>query len=163
MNTRIKFLSLLVALFALASGATAQSSPLVGTWVLIAADKFLPDGTRVSDYGDHPHGLAIFTADGYYSMQIYRADRLKFLSGDKLNGTAEEYKAATLGMSVHFGRYSVDPVKHTISFSIDRAGYPNWDDTTRASPYEINGDELSWKSSARPDGSIPFTVLRRVR
>jgi hypothetical protein len=26
----------------------------------------------------------------------------------------------------------------------------------------MNGDELSWKVSPRPDGSIPITILRRV-
>src|SRR5215831_11380056 len=62
----------LVPLTASAQNAKA-SSDFVGTWVLAAADKLLPDGTRVSDYGEKPHGVAIFTADGYYSLQIYRA------------------------------------------------------------------------------------------
>jgi hypothetical protein len=29
--------------------------------------------------------------------------------------------------------------------------------------YEMTGDELSWKVPARPDGSIPLTVLRRIK
>lgn len=146
-----------------AFAATAQSPSIVGTWVLTAADKLLPDGTRRSDYGDNPHGLVIFTADGHYSVQIYRANRLKFSAGDKLKGTVEEYKEASLSTSVHFGTYSVDPAKHTITFHIDRSSFPNQDDTTQVRPYEINGDELSWKVAPRPDGSIPITVLRRVR
>jgi hypothetical protein len=141
----------------------AQTSPIAGTWVLTGADKLLPDGTRVADYGANPHGLVIFTADGYYSVQIYRADRVKFSSGDRLKGTPEEYRDAALGMSVHFGRYTVDPVKSTIHFEIDRASFPNLDDTTQVRTYEMKGDELSWKVAARPDGSIPITVLRRVQ
>ena len=143
--------------------ATAQSSSLVGTWVLTRADKLLPDGTRLSDYGDNPHGLVIFTADGHYSVQIYRADRLKFSSGDKLKGTGEEYKEASLSTSVHFGTYSLDSLQQTITFHIDRSSFPNQDDTTQVRPFQMNGDELSWKVAARPDGSIPITVLRRVR
>jgi hypothetical protein len=143
--------------------ATAQSSSVVGTWLLTRAEKLLPDGTRTSDYGDNPHGLAIFTVDGHYSVQIYRADRLKFSSGDKPKGTAEEYREASLSTSVHFGTYSVDSVQHTITFHIDRSSFPNQDDTTQVRPYEMNGDELSWKVTPRPDGSIPITVLRRVR
>ena len=86
----IKYLALL-ALMPLGSlVASAQTSSIVGTWVLTRAEKLLPDGTRVSDFGDNPHGLVIFTADGYYSVQIYRADRLKFSSSDKLKGTQEE-------------------------------------------------------------------------
>jgi len=76
------------------ASALAQDPSIIGTWVLTAADKVLPDGKRVPDYGPNPHGLVIFTADGYYSVQIYRAERLKFSSGDKFNGTPEEYKDA---------------------------------------------------------------------
>jgi len=142
--------------------ATAQTPSIVGTWVLTKADKLLPDGTRVPDYGEHPHGLVIFTSDGYYSVQIYRAERLKFSSGDKRKGTPEEYKEATLSMSVHFGRYTLDPANATITFHIDRSSFPNQDDTTQVRPYELKGDELSWKVPRRPDGSIPITVLHRV-
>jgi hypothetical protein len=146
-----------------ALAATGQSSSVVGTWLLTRADKLLPDGTRTSDYGDNPHGLVIFTVDGHYSVQIYRADRLKFSSGDKLKGTAEEYREASLSTSVHFGTYTVDSVQHTITFHIDRSSFPNQDDTTQVRPYEMNGAELSWKVATRPDGSIPITVLHRVR
>jgi hypothetical protein len=160
---KIKYSSLLALFWLTGFMAPTQSPSIAGTWGLAAADKLLPDGTRVSDYGANPHGLVIFTADGYYSFQLYRADRLKFSSGDKFKGTPEEYKAASLGMSNHFGRYTIDPAKKTIRFQIDRASFPNWDDTTRFSPYELNGDELSWKGAPRPDGSIPITILRRVR
>lgn len=157
-------ISLFVAILAVSSlSAAARADSIVGTWVLTAADKLLPDGTRVLDYGSSPHGLVIFTTDGYYSVQIYRAKRLKFSSGDKFNGTAAEYKDASLSMSVSFGRYRVDPVHHTIIFRRDRSSVPNLDETTGVEAYELKGDELSWKVAARKDGSIPITVLRRVR
>lgn len=152
----------LVSLTALAQN-TNQTPNIVGTWVLAAADKFLPDGTRVSDYGENPHGLVIFTSDGYYSLQIYRAERLKFSSGDKFDGTPEEYKDASLSMSVSFGRYNFDPVKGTITFHIDRSSVPNRDDTTSVRSVELKGDTLSWKVNARKDGSVPITVLRRAK
>jgi hypothetical protein len=142
---------------------TKQSPDFVGTWVLAAAEKLLPDGSRVSDYGENPHGLVIFTSDGYYSLQIYRAERLKFASGDKFKGTLEEYQDASLSMSVSFGRYSVDPVKHTITFQTDRASVPNRDDSTAVRQYELKGDELSWRVAPRQDGSIPITILRRAK
>jgi len=157
----------LAAIFLLGAAGTSNAEPppkwIVGTWVLAAADKLLTDGTRVSDYGADPHGLCIFTSDGYYSLQIYRTERLKFASGDKFSGSPEEYKDASIGMSVHFGRYSVDPVKHTITFHVDRNSVPNQDDTTAERNYELNGDELSWKVAARKDGTIPLTVLRKAK
>jgi hypothetical protein len=160
---KIRYFSLL-ALFSMATlAATAQSSSIVGTWVLTGAYKILPDGKHASDYGDNPHGLVIFTSDGHYSVQIYRAERRKFSSGDKLKGTAEEYKEASLSTSVHFGTYSLDSVTHTITFHIDRSSFPNQDDTIQVRPYEMSGNELSWKVAPRPDGSIPITVLHRFQ
>ena len=162
----VTVVSLVVTLLASLTASaqnTNQGPNLIGTWTLAAADKLLPDGTRVQDYGPSPHGLVIFTADGYYSLQIYRAERMKFSSGDKFNGTPEEYKDVSLSMSVSFGRYSVDPIKHTITFKRDRSSVPNLDDKTAEEPYELKGDELSWRVAARKDGSIPITVLRRAR
>jgi hypothetical protein len=159
----IKRLSLLVALLAVSVSAMAEEPSIVGTWILTGADKLLPDGKRVPDYGPNPHGLAIFTSDGYYSVQIYRAERVKFSSGDKFKGTPEEYKEASLSTSVHYGRYSVDPVKHTMTFKIDRSSVPNLDVTTAVRAYDLKGDELSWRVAARQDGSVPITTLRRVK
>jgi hypothetical protein len=159
----IKPVALLAVLLATPLLAGEATSPIIGTWTLVAADKLLPDGSRTADYGPNPHGLAIFTTDGHYSLQIYRAERVPFSSADKLKGTPEEYRDVSLSLSAHFGRYSVDPAKHTITLYIDRASFPNQDNTTQVRPYEMKGDELTWKVAARPDGSIPITVLRRVR
>src|SRR5882757_7282092 len=90
---RMKYRCLLL-LIILSSGAlTAAPQPvsIVGTWALTAADKLLPDGTRTSDFGDNPHGLVIFTADGHYSVEIYRADCTKFSSDDRAEVFTEEY------------------------------------------------------------------------
>src|SRR6185312_3501717 len=153
---------LLVLLAVVPLTGIAQTPSIVGTWILSGAEKLLPNGTRISDYGPNPHGLVIFTANGYYSVQIYRAERLKFSAGDKLKGTPEEYRDASLSTSVHFGRYSLNAANHTITFRIDRSSFPNQDDTTQVRPYEMKGDELSWKVAPRPDGSVPITILRRV-
>ncbi|HEX5207463.1 MAG TPA: lipocalin-like domain-containing protein [Steroidobacteraceae bacterium] len=153
---------LLALLAAVPLTVIAQTPSIVGTWTLAGAEKLLPDGTRTADYGPNPHGLVIFTANGYYSVQIYRAERLKFSSGDKLKGTPAEYRDASLSTSVHFGRYSLNAANHTITFRIDRSSFPNQDDTTQVRPYEMKGDELSWKVAPRPDGSVPITILRRV-
>lgn len=141
---------------------TAATNPFVGTWTLIAADKILPDGTRVPDYGTQPHGLAIFTADGHFTVEVFRDVRVKFASNDRAKGTLEEYKDASLSASCSFGTYSIDAASSKVTMKIDRATFPNNDETTQVRAYELKGDILSWKVPARPDGSIPITVLRRV-
>lgn len=143
--------------------AMAQTSPIVGTWTLTAADVIGSDGTRTPDYGPHPRGLAIFTADGHYSVAVFRAERLKFATNDRLRGTPDEYKDASLAMSTHFGTYTVDTVKHTIALHIVSASFPNFDGTTQLRQYTLEGDDLTWRVPPRPDGSVPVTSFKRVR
>jgi len=141
------------------AGAT---NPFVGSWMLIAADKLLPDGTRAADYGAQPHGMAIFTADGHMMIEIFRDVRIKFAGNDRTKGTFEEYKDVSLSSSCSFGTYSVDPATGKVTMNIERSTFPNYDETTQVRAYELKGDILSWKVPTRPDGSIPVTVLRRI-
>jgi len=147
----------------MAQSATANGSSLVGIWTLTAADNLQPDGTRVHAYGDDPRGVLVFGPDGRYTVQIFRADRAKFASGDKAHGTPDEYKNASLGMSCHFGHYTVDAAKGTITFHIERASFPNWDGATQTRPFTLMGDDLSWRVPATPDGSVPISAWRRAR
>ncbi|KAA2240263.1 lipocalin-like domain-containing protein [Chitinophaga agrisoli] len=145
----------------IASPVLAQQ--LVGAWKLTAADKILPNGQRVADYGANPHGIAIFTPDGHYMVEIYSSDRKPFASGDRKKGTPEEYRDAMLTMSCHFGTYEVDTVRNRIRFHIDRSSYPNSDATTRENDFSIKDSQLSWQVPPRPNGDIPVSVFTRIR
>lgn len=158
----MKKLLLLATFIATALPALTQSPSLVGTWVLAGADKILPNGKQVADYGADPHGIAVFTSDGRYAIEIFRSDRKKFASNDRSAGTPDEYKEAVLSTSTHFGHYTVDAQKGTITFKVDRASFPNWDETTRVSTYKLTGDTLTWHTPPRPDGSTPVTILKRA-
>jgi hypothetical protein len=152
----------ILALAFTAMPAFSQSNLLLGSWHLTAADKILPGGSQVADYGKAPRGFVIFTADGHYVLEIFRSEHLKFASGDRAKGTPEEYKDAVLSASCHFGTYTVDAAKGTITFHIERSSYPNWDETTRVSSFKLEGDKLTWLSSPRPDGSIPVSIFSRM-
>lgn len=164
-----------------------SQSKLVGSWQLIAANKILPDGNKVADYGSDPRGMAIFTADGHYVIEIFRSEHLKFASGDRMKGTPEEYKDAVLSASCHFGTYTVNETevkpddleydednipfcargynihqtKGTITFHTERTVYPNWDETIGITTFTLEGDKLTWQSQPRPDGVIPVSVFSR--
>jgi len=160
-----RILLLLAPLVFVVSSAQAQApaaNPFAGTWKLIAADKILPDGTRVPDYGAQPHGVAIFTADGHFVVEVFRDVRVKFASNDRAKGTFEEYKDAALSASCSFGTYSVEPASSKVTMKLDRSTFPNADDSTQVRAYELKGDTLSWRVPARPDGSVPVTVLLRI-
>ena len=141
----------------------AQSNPLIGSWRLIAADKILPDARQVTDYGANPHGIAIFTAAGNYAVEIYRDQRTKFASVDRAKITLEEFREALFSTSCHFGTYAIDTNKSAITFNIDRASFPNLDETTQVRSYTLKGDTLTWRVPARPDGSIPISVFKRIQ
>jgi len=161
----VRILLSLTALALAASSAhaqTAAANPLIGNWRLVAADKLLTDGTRVADYGADPHGMAVFTADGHFMIDVFRNVRTKFAGKDREKGTFDEYKEAQLSSSCSFGTYSVDAATHKLTIHMDRGTYPNNDDTTQIRDYDLHGDTLSWKVAPRPDGSIPITEMKRI-
>src|SRR5690349_7651444 len=94
--------------------------PIAGTWELKAAQLKLADGSLITDsaYGKDAKGLLMIDANGHYSLQIFRPNRPKFVSGDKKRGTPAEYEAALLGISTHIGYIKIDSVKKTLQFNI---------------------------------------------
>jgi hypothetical protein len=139
------------------------ASSLVGTWTLTAADDLLRDGTRIHAYGSSPSGLLIFEADGRYALQIYSAERAKFAADDKKRGSPEEYRDASVGASCHFGHYTVDAEKNTITFKIDGASFVNWVGASQTRPFTLNGNDLEWHVPATPDGKVPISSWHRLQ
>jgi hypothetical protein len=135
--------------------------PLAGSWTLVAADVRHADGSTTRDYGAAPKGLLLIDEAGRYSLQIFKAERPRFATGDKLTGTDAEYKAAVLGSSTHFGSISVDG--GTLTFRIEGASFPDWEGTTQSRRYELKGDELSYRVPPRLNGDTPLTVWRRLK
>lgn len=155
----------LAALAGLATRDTpwlAQESPLRGTWTLEAADKQLPDGELVRDYGEAPKGRLIVDGQGRYSLQIFKSERLRFESGDKASGSADEFASAVLGSSTHYGTVLADAKKGTLAFTIEASSYPNWEGTVQHRQYVLEGAVLRYRVPPRPDGSIPISVWRKL-
>ena len=144
------------------AGSTVSSPSLAGTWTLVAADVIHPDGTQARDYGAAPKGLLIIDAAGRYSLQIFKAERPRFASGDKANATLAEYQSAVQGSSTHLGTLNVDPAAGTLTFHIQSASFPNWEGTDQTRRYELRQGELSYRVSARPNGDTPISIWRRV-
>jgi hypothetical protein len=125
---------------------------IAGTYSLISVDNQLADGSRVHLYGDHPHGILIMDAKGNYSLQIVSENRQKFASGDKSKGTDEENKLAIQGCNAHFGTYNIDTLKHTITFYINHASFPNWEGTKQVRPFEFDGKVFKYTVPAPTTG-----------
>ena len=140
-----------------------QPPSLAGTWTLQAADRLLPDGTRAPDYGAHPDGRLMVDDRGRYALVIFKAERPDFASPDKALGTDAEVRAAMLGSSCHHGSLEIDWATGTLTFLIEDATFPNWRGQKQVRPFEVQGDVLSYRLPARPDGSVPISVWRRER
>lgn len=153
--------AMLAGLSAHGAPAPAQESPLRGAWILVAADKILPDGRQVRDYGSSPKGRLIVDAQGRYSLQIFKSERLRF-AGDKNGGSADEFASAVLGSSTHYGTVRVDAKQGMLVFAIEGASYPNWEGVAQKRTYTLEGGVLSYRVPARPDGSIPISVWRKI-
>lgn len=160
-------LALTITLLA-AAGASARPQPplvLEGSWEMTSAYEILADGTRVTTYSEHPHGLMMIDADGRYSIQIFRPDRPKFAAGEKPRGTAEEFRAAVLGSSTHFGRVRALPDGKTLVFAVEAASFPNWEGKEQRREYTFRDGVLSYAvpASASGNGTIAWSLWRKLR
>jgi hypothetical protein len=170
--SRMKKMMTVILFFVAANEMLAQSLnthnsfgfPLAGTWLLKAAKAKLPDGTLITDtsYGINAKGILFVDNEGQYSLQIFRPGRQKFASGDKLQGTPDEYRAALLGISTHTGHIKIDTVSHTLQFSIDNAAYPNWEGTTQTRSFTLTGNELYYEvPSKAAGGNVAVSIWLR--
>ena len=74
-----------------------------------------------------------------------RATLPKIASNNRTKGTPQEDHAVVEGSINHFGRYTVDDKKKTVTFHIEGSTFPNWIGTTQERPYTITGDVLVYK------------------
>jgi hypothetical protein len=144
----------------LAGSAVAQKNPLkellVGTWLVATVDNVRPDGSRFQSLGPNPKGILMFDANGRFSFQLAQPGRPKFASDNRLQGTAEENKAAVQGSLSYYGDFSVDEADRVLHLYIESSSYPNFDgiDNKRIIT-SLSQDELKWYS---PTGSIGTTA-----
>jgi hypothetical protein len=143
----------------------ADGAPgLAGTWVMDSAYEILADGRRTTNYGEHPLGLLIVDEAGRYSLQIFRRDRPAFAAGDKKRGTPEEFRAAALGSSTHFGRLRIDEAAKQLIFDIEGASFPNWEGKRQVRDYVLHDGLLRYAvpASASGNGTTAYSIWRRV-
>ncbi len=143
--------------------ADMAAHTLVGTWTLVAADVIHRDGSRGHDYGDMPKGLLMIDTQGHYSLQIYDSLRPHYASGDRARGTPTEYQSNALGISTHFGTLQVDAAAGELTLNVESASFPNQDGQQQKRLYKLDGDELSYRVQARPNGDVPVSVWRRLK
>jgi len=131
-------------------------------WCRQHSTGLIRDKDRGHDYGDRPKGLLIIDRQGHYSLQIYDSLRPHYASGDRARGTPTEYQTNALGISTHFGTVQVDAAAGVLILNVESASFPNQDGQQQKRLYKLDGDELSYRVQARPNGDVPVSVWRRL-
>jgi len=99
---------------------------LKGTWKLDSFTATDEDGVAIDVMGAGATGFICYSDDGWVSVQIVKADRMRYSIPDVEGGTTEETLAAARGLFAYAGKYTVDEenaiVYHHLEFSL----IPNW-------------------------------------
>ena len=84
-----------------------KKNNVAGCWNLISG--YLDNhGSRIDILGAHPSGMLILTEDLHFMVIVNNPDIPKFVSGDRSNGTPEEYKTAVTNSLGAYGTYTID-------------------------------------------------------
>jgi hypothetical protein len=133
-----------------AAPAKSMKEAIVGTWSLLIDDAVKSDGTHVPNFGPNPIGVAMFGADGHFTVAITRAGRPKFASNNRTTGSADENKAVVAGSNAFFGNYTINDADKTLTLRVEGSTYPNLEGATqkRTITSLTAGDELTWTNPA---------------
>ena len=135
---------------------------LVGTWAYVSSTATMPDGSPL--WGTDPKGLMILTADGRFSWQLFRSDRPKFASKNRMQGTPEENAADLRGSLAYFGTYSVDQATKTITTVVEGSTFPNSEgETLKRVVTSITADTLVYENPATTRGEQVEAVWKRIK
>ena len=135
---------------------------LIGAWTYESSTAKLPDGSPL--WGTNPRGLMIFTEDGHYSWQIFRSDRPKLMSMNRMRGTPEENAAILQGSLAYFGTYSVDEASKTIATVVEGSTFPNSEgELLKRIVTRVSADTLTYENPATTQGERIEAVWRRIK
>ncbi len=135
---------------------------LVGTWTFVSAVNTRPDGTKFDPWGGKAAGMQFFASTGQFSFQVIRSDIPKLASNNRLQGTADEFKAVAQGVLSYFGTYSLDDSGKTLTQHIKGSSFPNLG-ANRIWAIALTGDELTLASQAGAAGGTNELKWKRVK
>ena len=147
----------------LASHAAAQTAKdIVGTWKQVSNINIAPDGRRSEPFGPNPNSILTFDANGRFVLVNTRPDLPKFVSNNRMQGTAEENKAIVQGSIAYFGTYSV--VDKVIIQKLEGSTWPNWTGTDQKRPIiSFMGDDMKFTVPAASLGGTGEVTYKRLK
>jgi len=114
----------------------------IGTWKLISFEFRRSDGAVSYPIGHNPAGMIMYDAKGHMSGHAMRRDRTSFVSGDHLQGSAEEVRRAFDGYMAYCGTYDVNEQKSTVEHILECSLFPNWVGTIQTRFFDFSENQL---------------------
>lgn len=136
---------------------------LVGDWTLVSVVNIRPDGTKFDPFDGKAKGMLFFASAGQFSWQVIRSDIPKFASNNRLQGTADEFKAVAQGINSYFGLYSLDDSGKTLTQNVKISSFANFNNTDRKWTITLTGDELTLASQAAASGGANELKWKRIK
>ncbi len=124
------------------------------------------DGRRTQPYGPNVTERLWIDPTGLFGIQVIGADRAKFKSGDRRQGTAEENATVVKMTETFFGMYTLNDAEQAITMQIERSIFPDWSGSVRKYKVVFKDDELLTVGSPIPStaGSfIPNLLWKRAK
>ena len=143
---------------------TMKKNNVVGTWTLVSG--YLDNhGKHIDILGLHPAGMLIFTEDLHFTVIIHNPDIPKFASGDRANGTPEEYKTAVTNSLGVYGTYTVNESGDFLEEHILGSTFQNMNGATRGTDHigvKVDGNRMM-ESQKIADGIAVSLVWQRAQ
>ena len=135
---------------------------IVGTWTLVSSINTAKDGkvTNGVSFGPNPAGRFVFTRNGQYVSVNVNPNLPKFASGNRMQGTAEEYKAVVHGSIASFGTYSVSPDGKVLALKQEGGTWALRNGKEEKRPLALSGDEMKYTTAATVGGTSELTYKR---
>lgn len=117
--------------------------PIIGVWKLVSFEIQKESGEVIHPFGKDARGILVYSESGHYAVQLTRADRPHFESGDQMKGTVEEIKDNFEGCIAYFGPYALDREGGYVLHHVEGSLFPNWERGYQKRYYDLSGDRLT--------------------
>jgi hypothetical protein len=147
-----------------AQSQQSLSQQLVGTWSFVVTAAHRKDGTKADVFGPNPNGVLMFHPDRHFVLINTRPGRPKYTSGNRLQGTPDEFKETVLGSIAYFGTYTVDEGKQQFILKVKGSTFPDYEGSEQVRDFILVGDELRSVNPNPSQGGSPLDlVLKRLK
>ena len=139
-----------------------MSTTLAGTWLNESLLAKRDDGRPFNAFGANTKGILFIDAGGRFVVVLLGDFRRKFASGNRLQGTPEEYIAMGRGSNAYYGTYSVDEARGVLTMHVEASCFSNWDETYQTRRFTLHRDQLTLFSPETAAGGTAVVVWRRA-